>query len=42
LKDTTFKVVMCSRFGDVGITVDLVATRGYEARVRPEWLEEIT
>lgn len=30
---TPVKVVMQSRFGDVGITTDLNATRGYHARV---------
>lgn len=30
---TTVKIVMVSRFGDVGITEDLSAEHGYEARV---------
>jgi hypothetical protein len=40
-RGTKVKVVMCSRFGDVGITKDLKATHGYDARVEPEMLEEI-
>lgn len=35
------KVVMCSRFGDVGITPDLTVDHGYIARVDPEMLEEV-
>lgn len=41
-KESKVKVVMCSRFGDVGITPDLTAERGYIARVNPEILEEVT
>lgn len=43
---TTVKVVMYSRFGDVGITDQLDAEHGYSARVDPEsgvldnWREE--
>lgn len=39
-KGTRVKVVMCSRFGDVGITPDLSADYGYIARINPEWLNE--
>lgn len=35
------KVVMVSRFGDCGITLDLKAENGYDARVQPEALEII-
>ena len=38
-KGQQVKVVMCSRFGDVGITPDLKADRGYIARVDPDILE---
>lgn len=38
-KGDLVKVVMVSRFGDVGITRNLHATSGYDARVRPEALE---
>ena len=34
-KGSLVKVVMCSRFGDVGITPDLDCERGYIARVDP-------
>lgn len=40
-KGSLVKVVMCSRFGDVGITPNLDVTRGYIARVDPEDLEEV-
>lgn len=36
---TTVKVVMVSRFGDVGITDNLSAEHGYGARV---WLDDLT
>lgn len=32
-KGTRVRVVMASRFGDVGITSDLTKTHGYQARV---------
>ena len=35
------KVVMCSRFGDVGITPDLSVDKGYIARVDPEDLSNV-
>lgn len=38
---TLVKVVMCSRLGDVGITKDLKAERGYQARVKPEVLQRV-
>ena len=38
---TTVKIVMASRFGDLGITRDLDADYGYEARVMPDDLEPI-
>ncbi len=38
-KNQLVKVVMASRFGDVGITPNLQADRGYTARVNPEDLE---
>jgi hypothetical protein len=39
-KGSLVKVVMCSRFGDVGITPDLKTDRGYIVRVDPEILTE--
>ena len=39
-KGSKVKVVMCSRFGDVGITPNLDAEYGYIARVDPEELTE--
>lgn len=36
---TRVKVVMASRFGDLGITTDLKAKYGYSARVPVDWLE---
>lgn len=38
LKGSKVKVVMTSRFGDVGITPDLTVQRGYQARVCPQLL----
>lgn len=38
---TIVKVVMVSRFGDCGITTNLDALNGYDARVFPDVLEEI-
>lgn len=38
-KGTAVKIVMVSRFGDVGITTDLSADNGYEARLGLEKLE---
>ena len=38
-KGSKVKVVMCSRFGDVGITPDLTTEHGYIARVDPSDLE---
>ena len=38
---TTVKVVMWSRFGDVGITDDLTADHGYGARVDPSELNNL-
>jgi len=38
-KGTRVKVVMVSRFGDVGITTDLAAENGYSGRVWPWQLE---
>jgi hypothetical protein len=38
-KGTPVKIVMVSRFGDVGITDDLDAITGYQARVTLESLE---
>jgi len=38
---TTVKVVMVSRFGDCGITIDLKKENGYSNRVMPWDLEEI-
>ena len=38
---TTVKIVMASRFGDVGITDDLEATHGYKARVLLEQLDNL-
>lgn len=32
-KGTRVRIVMLSRFGDIGITTNLAATRGYETRV---------
>lgn len=37
-KQDRVRVVMASRFGDVGITTDLTAERGYEKRVAVEQL----
>jgi hypothetical protein len=36
------RVVMASRFGDVGITTDLSAVRGYMARVSLDWLKDFS
>lgn len=36
------KLVMASRLGDVGITADLKAWRGYDARVYVEWLKDFS
>lgn len=36
---TTVKIVMVSRFGDVGITDDLSAEYGYHARVKLDILQ---
>lgn len=36
------KIVMVSRFGDVGITKDLAAENGYEARVCLSKLKEVS
>lgn len=36
---TLVKVVMVSRFGDCGITTNLKADTGYDARVEPDELE---
>jgi hypothetical protein len=41
-KGDIVKVVMVSRFGDCGITHNLDAVNGYETRVAPEDLEEVT
>jgi len=38
---TTVKVWMVSRFGDVGITDNIIDPRGYDARVDPEILENL-
>ena len=38
---TTVKIVMVSRFGDVGITDDLNAEFGYEARTELENLDNL-
>jgi hypothetical protein len=38
---TTVKIVMVSRFGDIGITEDLTAERGYGARIMLEDLENL-
>ena len=34
--DTPLKIVMVSRFGDIGLTDDLQAEYGYHVRVMPE------
>lgn len=39
---TRVRLVMASRFGDVGITKDLKANRGYEARVPVEYLSDFS
>lgn len=36
---TTVKVVMASRFGDLGITKNMDVDHGYECRVEPDLLE---
>lgn len=41
-KGTKVKIVMVSRFGDVGITDDLDKQFGYRARVSFDDLEEIS
>ena len=41
VKGSKVKVVMCSRFGDVGITPDVTRLHGYIARVDPDTLEEV-
>jgi hypothetical protein len=41
-KGTRVRVVMASRFGDVGITTDLSAVRGYMARVPVGYLEDFS
>lgn len=38
---TKVKVVMASRFGDLGITRNLTADYGYETRVMPDLLEPL-
>jgi hypothetical protein len=38
---TVVKIVMVSRFGDVGITTDLTAEHGYRARVKLDTLDEL-
>ena len=40
-KGTTVKIVMASRFGDVGITEDLSLERGYGARVFLDALDNL-
>ena len=40
-KGSTVKIVMVSRFGDVGITEDLDAKTGYGARVSLDFLENL-
>jgi hypothetical protein len=40
-KGSLVKVVMCSRFGDVGITDDLDTEHGYLARIDPEILRPV-
>jgi hypothetical protein len=39
---TRVRIVMASRFGDVGITTDLSAVRGYMARVPVDYLENFS
>ena len=38
---TTVRIVMASRFGDVGITDDLSAETGYHLRIHPESLDNL-
>jgi hypothetical protein len=38
---TTVRIVMASRFGDVGITDDLSRERGYGSRLCPEQLSNL-
>jgi len=38
---TTVRIVMVSRFGDVGITHDLETEVGYHARIFPEGLDNL-
>lgn len=41
-KGTVVRIVMVSRFGDVGITDDLDKQYGYEARISFDDIEEVT
>jgi hypothetical protein len=41
-KGTKVRIWMVSRFGDIGITDNLIDPKGYDARVDPEFLTDVT